>query len=31
MARGLTWLAAVIAGSAVGVFGGIALANSLLQ
>lgn len=31
MTRGLTWLTAVIAGSAVGVYGAIALADSLLQ
>lgn len=31
MARGFSWLIAVAAGSAAGIAGGIALANSLLQ
>lgn len=30
MARGLTWLVTVLAGSAIGVAAGIALANSML-
>ena len=31
MARGLTWLLTVVAGSAIGIAGAVSLANSMLQ